>query len=154
MSFDGHDPALRDLYNARLVALARQPFNSAPLPLIDREIRHDNPLCGDSVRLQLHFREERIAALSQVVRGCTICQAAACLIDRHAVGLDAAQMALRHRRLKKIIAEDLPVTPEDWPDFEIFRPLHGFRSRWTCALLPFQAMDLAFRWTDSTLPGG
>lgn len=143
MSSKGRLGSVEDLYSARIRNLARELINGEALYEFSKEIYHDNPYCGDSVRLQLRIQNRKIMAISQVVHGCTICKASACLIDRNVVGLGLKEVDLAHDSLRRVVMGNELLGPGAWPDIEVFQPLQRFRGRWNCAFLPFQALSLA-----------
>ena len=86
-----------DLYQARIVALAKSKTGAGKLAAPTKSARRDNPLCGDRVTIDVKVEDGRSAEIAHQVRGCLLCQASASALAATAVGRDAAGIAeLRH----------------------------------------------------------
>ncbi len=127
------------LYQDALLKLAKESPRRGRLEPNDASVRLDNPLCGDRVRIDLRMNEGRIADLAHEVRGCVLCEAAAGVIGRKAVGLDRAGVEALSAAADKVLAGELPGVAE----LEAFGPVAGHRSRHDCVRLPFQALKQA-----------
>src|SRR5437868_12732062 len=86
-----------ELYQARIVALAKSKAGAGKLAAPTRSARRDNPLCGDRVTIDVTLDNGKIAEIAHQVRGCLLRQASAAALAGVAVGRDAAGIAeLRH----------------------------------------------------------
>ncbi|MSP50409.1 MAG: iron-sulfur cluster assembly scaffold protein [Alphaproteobacteria bacterium] len=128
-----------EIYQETLLKLAKEAPGHGRLEPNAASVRLDNPLCGDRVRIDLRVRGGRIAEVAHEVRGCLLCQAAAGVIGRHAVGLDRAGVAELSGQVEKTLAGEIPAIE----DLAAFRPVSGHRSRFDCVRLPFQALKEA-----------
>lgn len=124
------------LYHAALLALAKEVPGKGRLDPADASLRLDNPLCGDRVRLDLRMSGPRVADLAHEVRGCVLCQAAAGVVGRRAVGLDRAGAAALLAEVDRMLAGDGPAAG----DLAAFAPVVRHPSRHDCVRLPFQAL--------------
>lgn len=124
------------LYQDALLKLAREAPRKGRLEPNDASVKLDNPLCGDRVRIDLKIADGRIADLAHEVRGCLLCEAAAGVIGRKAVGLDKAGVEALKAEAEKALADETPSIPE----LEAFRPVAKHRSRHDCVRLPFEAL--------------
>ena len=129
------------LYQDRIVALAKAKTGAGKLSAPTRSARRDNPLCGDRVTIDVRLDGDgRIAEIAQQVRGCLLCQASASALSSVAVGRDKAGIeALRHDA-EKAIGREAGVPNEP---FAAFTPVSANKSRHECVLLPFDALLLA-----------
>jgi hypothetical protein len=92
----GADPAMSDeLYQTRIVALAKSKTGAGKLAAPTKSARRDNPLCGDRVTIDVKLDDTgHIAEIAHQVRGCLLCQASAA-----ALRLDCRRpRCRRHRR--------------------------------------------------------
>ena len=109
----------------------------------------DNPLCGDRITLDIKLADGTVAALGHEVKACALCQAAATVIGRHAIGADPATLKEISLAVARILKPDGQVEVPKWSELAAFRPVAGHKSRHACVLLPFraltQALDLAIR---------
>ena len=102
----------------------------------------DNPLCGDRVTLDLSIKDGRIAEIAHHVRGCLLCEASAATIAEHGRGADRATLEAMSTAARTLDGRGRRLDPH-WQCLEIFRPVHGAKSRRECVLLPFEALKRA-----------
>jgi nitrogen fixation NifU-like protein len=133
-----------DLYQAELVARAREAFGKGRLPGAAASITVDNPLCGDRVTIDLQRSGGRVSAIGHEVKGCLLCEAAAATIA--AFGRDKTPEELRDmRRAATALMKDGTPAPEAFSDLAVFTPVHNAKSRRDCVLLPFEALEKALQ---------
>ena len=65
-----------ELYQQRIVALAKSKTGAGKLAAPTKSARRDNPLCGDRVTIDVKLEDGRIVEIAHQVRGCLLCQAA------------------------------------------------------------------------------
>jgi nitrogen fixation NifU-like protein len=130
------------LYHKALVERAREGFGKGRLPEATSSATVDNPLCGDRVTLDLTVKDGRIAAIGHHVRGCLLCEAAAATIAEFCRGTGKDDLEAISQAARKLMAEGGALEPR-WQCLEIFRPVHGAKSRRDCVLLPFEALKRA-----------
>jgi nitrogen fixation NifU-like protein len=130
---------MTDLYQDRIVALAKAGTRAGRLDAADASLTRDNPLCGDRVTLDIRLDGRRIVDIAHRVRGCLLCEAAASAIGAHAVGKTATEIDAVDRSLRALL-ETQRGGPALWPELEAFAPVHDHASRHTCVLLPFETL--------------
>jgi len=130
-----------ELYDAAIVATAKETAAAERLPAPDLTVEEDNPLCGDRITLDLAFRDGRIAAVGHKTRGCLLTRAAAVVLARRAVGGDPAELRRAVASLRALLAgqDGAPA----WPELSMFEPVRAVPSRHDCVLLPFRALETA-----------
>lgn len=131
------------LYQERIVALAKSKTGAGKLASPTKTARRDNPLCGDRVVIDVTLDGEgRIAALGHQVRGCLLCQASAAALASVAVGRDRAGVAeLRHDAERALGRE----AGQAHAPFDAFEPVAAHKSRQECVMLPFEALQDALK---------
>ena len=129
------------LYQERIVALAKAKTGAGKLAAPTRAARKDNPLCGDRVTIELKLDGQgKIAEIAHQVRGCLLCQASAAALASVAVGRDAKGISqLRHDAERALGHESGPAGEP----FAAFAPVAAHKSRHDCVLLPFEAIEEA-----------
>ena len=127
-----------ELYQERIVALAKAKTGAGKLAAPTKSARRDNPLCGDRVTIDVRLDGQgRIAEIGQQVRGCLLCQASASALASVAVGRDSKGIAdLRHDAERAVGRE----AGEAQEPFTAFTPVRDHKSRQECVLLPFEAL--------------
>lgn len=143
-----------DLYHQAILDLAREATGHGRLPAPRVSIRVDNPLCGDRVTLDLDLQDGRVSALGHQVRGCLLCQAAAAVIGGRAPGQTPAALHENTERLRRLIVDgpgdEGGAAPDGvWPELAAFAPVHRYKSRHECVLLPFVALGRALEKAGS-----
>ncbi len=103
----------------------RHPRNKGRLPAPDAVAVEANPLCGDTVRLELALHNGQIADVRFDGEGCAISQAAASLLTEMIKG--------------KSVDEAQALTDEDM----LAALGHVVKTRLSCALLPVRALRKA-----------
>ena len=126
------------LYQDRIVALAKAKTGAGKLSAPTKSARKDNPLCGDRVTIDVKVEDGRIAEIAHQVRGCLLCQASAAALASAAVGRDAAGVADLRHDAERAIGREAGKAHEP---FDAFEPVAGHKSRHECVLLPFEALQ-------------
>ncbi|TAJ37630.1 MAG: iron-sulfur cluster assembly scaffold protein [Reyranella sp.] len=126
------------LYQERIVALAKAKTGAGKLNDPTKSARRDNPLCGDRVTIDVRLDGQgKITEIANQVRGCLLCQASAAALAATAVGRDAGGVAeLRHDAERALGREP----GEAGEPFSAFAPVAAHKSRQECVLLPFEAL--------------
>ena len=126
------------IYQDRIVALAKAKTGAGKLETPTKSARRDNPLCGDRVTVDIKLDGQgRITEIAHQVRGCLLCQASASALSAVAVGRDGAGIAeLRHDAERALGRE----AGEPHEPFTAFAPVAAHKSRQECVLLPFEAL--------------
>ncbi len=130
---------LDELYRDVIVAHYRRPHHAAPLAHADVSAEGMNPLCGDEVRVELRFEDERLAEGAAWGRGCAISQASASMMTDAIEGLTAGET----ERLLGAVEQMLKTgaeTGEDLGDLDALRGVAKFPVRVKCALLPWKVL--------------
>jgi len=129
------------LYQDKIVALARAKTGAGRLAAPTRSARRDNPLCGDRVTIDIKLDADgRIVDIAHQVRGCLLCQASASALASVAVGRDAAGIADVRHDAERAIGHEQGKAGEP---FSAFEPVASHKSRQDCVLLPFEALQEA-----------
>ncbi len=132
-----------ELYQAALVARAKQGRTRGRLAQPQNSITLDNPLCGDRVTLDVNLTDGRVSAVGHHVRGCLLCEASAELIAAHATGKTQGELADATSAVTAILREGKDAPAGAWSELAIFAPVHKVKSRQDCVLLPFEALNKA-----------
>jgi nitrogen fixation NifU-like protein len=126
------------LYQERIVALAKAKTGAGKLASPTKSARRDNPLCGDRVTIDVKLDGQgKIAEIAHQVRGCLLCQASASALASVAVGRDAAGIAELRHDAERAIGREPGAAHEP---FAAFAPVAAHKSRHECVLLPLEAL--------------
>jgi nitrogen fixation NifU-like protein len=126
------------LYQEKIVALAKSKTGAGKLASPTKSARRDNPLCGDRVIIDVVVDAQgKIAEIGHQVRGCLLCQASAAALASVAVGKDAAEIAVLRHDAERAVGRE---AGESHTPFDAFAPVRDHKSRQECVLLPFEAL--------------
>lgn len=127
-----------ELYQTRIVALAKSKLGAGKLSDPTKSARRDNPLCGDRVTIDVKLDDSgRISEIAHQVRGCLLCQAAAAALTSMAVGRDAGGITELRHDAERAVGREAGKAREP---FDAFAPVAAHKSRQECVLLPFEAL--------------
>jgi nitrogen fixation protein NifU and related proteins len=127
------------LYQDRIVALAKARTGAGRLASPTKSARRDNPLCGDRVVIDVTLDGGgKIAEIGHQVRGCLLCQASASALASVAVGRDAAGIEKARLDAERAIGRE---EGEAGEPFAAFAPVKAHKARHECVLLPFEALQ-------------
>jgi len=135
-----------DLYQDALMALAKDPTHAGALPPPAVSVMRDNPLCGDRVTIDIARDGETIADIRHRVRGCVLCRAAASALSATVVGATKPKADAARAAMQAVLAGQTP--DPAFESFSVFAPVATARSRHTCVMLPFDALDAA--WSETS----
>ena len=125
------------LYQDRIVALAKAKTGAGKLLSPTKSARRDNPLCGDRVVIDVKLDNGKIAEIAHQVRGCLLCQASASALASVAVGRNAAGIEKMRLDAERALGRE---EGEAGEPFAAFAPVKSHKSRHECVLLPFEAL--------------
>ena len=128
-----------EIYHRAIQTLAQEAIGEARLEHPSGTAFLHNPLCGDCVDMQVELRASTIQSVGHKVRGCLLCRASASMIGKHALGATPEEIAQVATAVGVFLRGQGPV-PDGWPDLELFTPVRGHASRYSCVELPFKAL--------------
>jgi len=140
-----------ELYHRQILDWAAQETPEVENP--DGTARIDNPLCGDRVDAFVKLSGQTIEAVGFTVRGCRLCEASAALIARQAVSMDLATWNKTAEEFDLMIRKGT-AAPECLLEAEAFLPVHDYKSRHDCPILPAQALTAALADAEKTPEDG
>lgn len=125
------------IYTTEILRLAASLSEPRALEREDGRGEARSPTCGSRIAVSVQIEEGRVAALSQQVHACAFGQAAAALVERHAIGRSRAEV------------EAVMKQAGDWLSGGAGEPAWGMaalspalsrRGRHGAILLPFRAL--------------
>ena len=135
--------ALEDLYQEIILDHARHPRNSAVLDHIPDSLAHENPTCGDTVKLEVTL-DQAGAAIQRVrvqCRGCAISTASASIMSQIQCGKSVAEARRLAQDFISGLRDGRPGGPlDDIEELAAFKGVMRFPVRVKCATLAWHAL--------------
>ena len=136
--------AMGAVYQELLLDHYRRPRNRGDLPDADITVEQRNPLCGDTLRLQLELDGDRLSAVAFTGQGCAISQAAASMMTQLIRGKTLTEAsALRERFRAMILGDAEAAADKSLGDMRALAGVARLPVRVKCALLAFSALEQA-----------
>jgi nitrogen fixation NifU-like protein len=134
--------AFDELYQEIVMDHYRSPRNAARLDHIPQTMAHENPTCGDSLKLEVVVGADGL--IQRVLfdgRGCAISTASASLMTEAVKGLSVAEARERASSFIKALRGDIPAdTLDGMGDLAAFKGIASFPVRVKCATLAWHAL--------------
>jgi NifU-like protein involved in Fe-S cluster formation len=131
---------MKPLYTNEVLRLAASLQEPRELDREDGRAEVRSPTCGSTILLAVQLDEERrVLAVSQQVQACAFGQAAAALVEHHALGRSHNDVAEAMLGLSRWLAG----THDDdggWPGLAALEPARTRKARHAAILLPFRAL--------------
>ena len=138
------------VYQELLLDHYRRPRNRGDLPDANVTVEQRNPLCGDTLRLQLELDGDRVTAVGFTGQGCAISQAGASMMTQLIKGKTLADAsALRERFRAMILGDADAATDKSLGDLRALAGVARLPIRVKCALLAFSALEQAMKDRES-----
>jgi nitrogen fixation protein NifU and related proteins len=133
--------AFDDLYQEIIMDHYRSPRGAAKLDNIPQAMAHENPTCGDSIKLEVVVGEGDVLERVRFDgHGCAISTASASLMTESLGGLSVTEARERANTFIKALRGEIPVSVLDsMGDLAAFKGLSTFPVRVKCATLAWHA---------------
>ena len=134
---------LDDLYMEIILDHYKSPRNKANLDHLGDDVLHENPSCGDSVKLDLQLDgENRITQAQFDGHGCAISTASASLMTERLIGMNIAEAQdFLQLFLSVMRGEEEVEKLEAWGDLGVLEGVRKFPMRIKCATLAWHALE-------------
>jgi len=135
---------LDDLYQEVLLEHKKRPRNYGRLQCVHRCAAGHNPLCGDSVSLQLSESGDVLTDIAFEGEGCAICIASTSLMTEAVKGRRMAEVKQLSAAMHELLTRANPLSEAEQAGLGKLAALQGVRrfpSRIKCALLGWYALD-------------
>ena len=138
-----------ELYQARIVALAKSKTGAGKLAAPTKSARRDNPLCGDRVTVYLKVENGTIKDVSFQGAGCAISKASASLMTESVKGKTIQEATALFERFQRMITAPADSPTESLGKLTVLAGVRQFPVRVKCATLAWHTLRSAV-----DVPGG
>jgi nitrogen fixation NifU-like protein len=133
--------AFDDLYQEIIMDHYRSPRGAAKLDHVPQAQAHENPTCGDAIKLEVTMGDGLLQRVRFDGKGCAISTASASLMTEAMRGLSVAEARERADTFIKALRGEIPASVLDsMGDLAAFKSLSSFPVRVKCATLAWHAL--------------
>ena len=132
----GRGAYMQELYQERILELARASKNSKPINNPTHRAEKNNAICGDKVIINATIKDNMVYDAHLIVRGCALCEAGAGIWKETAVGKELNELNLLRDELDNFLKNNEGLSNKE---FECFEPVKKIRNRIDCVMLSFEA---------------
>ena len=143
---------LDDLYQEVLLEHKKHPRNCGRLQCVHRCAAGHNPLCGDSISVQLAESGDVLTDIAFEGQGCAICIASASLMTEAVKGRPLAEVKQLSAAMHELLTRERPLDDAEEARLGKLAALQGVRrypSRIKCAMLGWCALDECLKDTGA-----
>ncbi|MBN1525598.1 MAG: SUF system NifU family Fe-S cluster assembly protein [Spirochaetales bacterium] len=130
-----------ELYQEILMDHYRHPRNAADLSHIPDSRIHENPTCGDAIKIEITSVNEMVTSIQHETYGCAISTASASLMSEYLKGKNVFQVQEEIIKFLKIMRGELPTDNLDtFEDLVCLAGVAKLPVRLKCATLAWHAL--------------
>ena len=131
-----------ELYQEIIRDHSRNPRNAASLDHVSEALVHENPACGDSLKLEVLIDEDgKIARVVFDGKGCAISTASASMLTETVKGMPIAEgRRIAGAFIDVIRGQKEPALLDEMGDLAAFKGVIRFPMRVKCATLAWHAL--------------
>jgi len=98
-----------DIYHEMIIDYSRNPINYGKIDDHDVTFHDSNPLCGDSIDIDMKFKDNKVSDIKFHGKGCAICMACSSVLTEIAKGkdIDEVRNISKHDVLSELGLEHL-----------------------------------------------
>jgi nitrogen fixation protein NifU and related proteins len=135
--------AFDDLYQEIILDHYRNPRNAAKLDYLPETAVHENPTCGDALKLIAKVSAQGI--VEEILfdgKGCAISMASASIMTEELKGKPVTEVRERIQGFLRIMRGESPADAlDDWGDLACLKGVISYPVRVKCATLAWHALD-------------
>lgn len=137
--------SISDLYQEILLDHYRHPKNYGELQCVSTSVEHENPLCGDRIKLMVYVSErQKLEQIKFHGQACTICTASCSMMTQEVVGKTLGEIEqIVHEFLQVMRGEQDSSVLERHGDLAALSGVIQFPIRVKCATLSWHALEEA-----------
>lgn len=134
-----------DLYQEIVLDHYRSPRNKARLDNVPASMVHENPSCGDAIKLEVTLDDSgKVTGIRFDGRGCAISTASASLMTEKLRGLTVEEArSVAHRFIRSLRGDEPVEALDGMGDLVAFKGVAQFPVRVKCATLAWHALLLS-----------
>ncbi len=133
--------SLDDLYREVILDHYRKPRNKRHIETPDIDLEHNNPLCGDEIRVEAVVRDGVVEDLSFEGQGCSISQASASMLTEQARGKSLSDVEKLILQFRGMMAGREEPDEDALGDLVALKGVAKYPVRIKCAVLAWDTLQ-------------
>lgn len=142
MSLDGDIIAI---YNDEIIALSEKTREAKHLAHPDLSARAVSPICGSEVTVELKIDSGTITDIGYEVEACALTRAAVAVLAEAVPGKTRAEVAAAGAEMRAMLESGGARPSGAFSRLSLLAPVKDYPSRHNALLLPFEAVEKAFK---------
>lgn len=139
----GGSGLLDELYREIILDHYRKPRNHDPLNAPTCSADGANPLCGDTIHLELTLDEGEIEEIAFAGAGCSISQASASMMTEYVKGRSVGEARAGADAFQRMMVSGETQSIEGFDDIDALQGVAKFPARVKCASLSWKTLEQA-----------
>lgn len=131
---------LGELYQEVIMDHNRSPRNHQRLGAADATVQGHNPLCGDSLTLDVAMTDGQVTDIGWEGVGCAISKASASLMTEAVKGRSVDDAKALYESFHHLVTRDAPIDEKALGKLRVFAGVGEFPARVKCAKLPWRTL--------------
>lgn len=141
----GESGLLDELYREIILDHYRSPRNHEPLPVASCSAEGANPLCGDTVTVEVNVEDGRIEGIAFNGAGCSISQASTSMMTEYVKGRTVAEAHEGAEAFQRMMTTAEVQKIEGFDDIDALLGVAKFPARVKCASLAWKTLEEALK---------
>lgn len=133
--------SLDDLYREVILDHYKKPRNKRHIDEADIDLEHNNPLCGDEIRVEAVVRDGVVSDLAFEGQGCSISQASASMLTEQARGKSLVEVEQLILQFRGMMAGRESPDEETLGDLVALKGVAKYPVRIKCAVLAWDTLQ-------------
>lgn len=132
--------SINQIYSDRILELAGNLPQFAPLAAPDSKARRVSRVCGSSIDVELKIDGDTIVDYAHEVSACALGQTSASVMAQHVVGSSFDELRTVRTQMVAMLKADGAAPTGKWQDLKYLEPVREYKPRHTSTLLVFDAV--------------
>ncbi|MEE8296053.1 MAG: iron-sulfur cluster assembly scaffold protein [Sphingomonadales bacterium] len=135
---------METLYTREILRLALG-LEGSRLDKPDVSVTKHSRVCGSTITIDVNLKAGRVSNFGAEVKACALGQASTAIVEKQVFGKTWADLNPVYQELQNLLAGKTEDFPAEWKELEVFVSAQQHKARHSAILLPFKALEEAFK---------
>lgn len=136
---------LARFYNKELLSLAAEADFARRLENPDMTAHAVSPICGSVMDVDIKMSGGKVTDFGFEIEACALTKTVVVIMAKAIAGKTRDQIAAAGQEMEKMLSDGNVFPSGDWAALKILAPVKDYPARHDSLLLPFEAVEKAFR---------